>query len=598
MGVYYNCTQCTRTLHLTPQSPGFGQLRIKCFLCGGEAMYAPSGPPKDVEIVNAPAGGGTFEDAATNVGQKPRIGGIDLRGIVGGTDDEGPSPTVPLQTPLALLQMDADEAAPTIPVSGLSDEQIAAVMSKGRGLKDSIDPTTPMKSPIEMLNAAFITSQGPRKKRLDDEVSTLRQPGLAEEIIQRATPPPARPVVPEDAFTTNAYDKPTPAPAPSVEPPTQAFTKGPDEDKIPTRSVEGLSNREITYFARDLYEEEPDLDEPQSPEDPSLDATPQPTPAPQIVTPEGPLPSLGELEGVKLRHAPALNPNNKDEREPAWSQEPQLSPSMFTRSPLVDTGPGAPSPEPAAASSPIAGRSSRLRNEPSFTGISPAVSARDEPSFGDPQEQTTHDSFAGEAPPGSSPNTRRRTGAGLALVGLVFVIVFFSILGGLFFFFQSQEDDAPEDPPVAEVPAGEDSKPSRTELFGFDAVDPKAPFEVRDTRIRLTPDKSGKKTALELTGKFKNTGESALDSANLAATLAMGEGEVHKLAGGVLDPTVSRKKPWEPGKIRAFTFKTKGLSLEALGDRDKDPFIWIVVEASNGKSFEYKGTVVELDVKP
>ncbi len=618
MGVYYHCSKCQKTLHLTPQSPGFGQLRIKCFLCTGEALYAPSGPEANAEIVNAPSGAGIFEEVDTNVGQRPRLKGVDLRGIIGVTHDEGPSPTVPLQTPAVLLQMDAEDAAPTIPVSGLSDAQIKE-FARGRSLKDAIDPTTPMQSPVGLLNAAYEAAYGPPDDPQGD--STIEQRGLPFNV-------PSRPIsAPLAASSTAVMDRPVIPPA--AMPPDVRLA---DEDKIPTRSVEGLSNREITAYARDLYESEPPtLDPPQivtpppaAPLAPFLrhaaqpvDATPplslrpvaQPVdPAPplslrhaaqpaspealEIQTPSG-LPSLADLErspesvsALSFAEAPVGEQGgwaDAARSAQADDNEPQLSPSMFTRSPLAAAEP-AEGPKPA-------GRSSALRDRSGPSGLGPSLAS--EPPMTAKTGPGPSDSFAGEMP--SSSSSYRRAGAGIAVVGLVFVVVFFAILGGLLLFFQNKDKAPDEGEEVSEAPEAD----ARALRYGFDPVDPGSPFALSDTRIRLKPlQKGGDAAAFELSGTLTlKEGKGPLSACDLKATLAIDE-QTLPLESDPLEPALSAKALWEPGQKRAFTLRAQEVSIKALSKPEGGRFVWLIASASGDEGDAYKGTVAEIDVDP
>lgn len=163
MGVYYICTRCNATQELAPGAPGFGQMRVPCATCGGEARYAPGGAP---------------------------VGRVEAA-------PSGPvaNPTVPMQTPEALLALDAQETAATVPVEGLSEEVIARY--------------------------------------------------LGQEGVQRygASALPA------------GVSAPVHIPGPPTSDPGTARMDEPDiEEQIPTRAVAGLADRDIAAYASGLYQ--------------------------------------------------------------------------------------------------------------------------------------------------------------------------------------------------------------------------------------------------------------------------------------------------------------------------------------------------------
>ncbi len=682
-------------------------------VCGSEAMYSPSGPEPDARIIDATSMDGgppSLDEEAP----PQRMTGVDLKGIIGAapSGDEGPNPTVPLQTPQQLLDMDAAEAAPTIPVSGISDEEIRIFSSnkqkgsrrsgkKVTGLRssdDSIAPTTPMRSPVEMLNAAFERSQGKKKK--GEDLSTVEQPGLAADIIQRATasapslsslsslPPDLAKKEPKGEIArTLSLDRPVvpsassmPQSAEIVTPPPQKALFTPDEDKIPTRSVEGLSNREVTRYARELYTEEvpfepnepmtipPKEDTPlpgdndptrgfkglQQPPTPKPTAAPsKPKPAAQPLRPAPqPAPTLRPAEPTpppvhapqpapKPKPAPSIAPvqsvaNGPEtglavglSKDASWAGQPGLSvdaepgldlhdthrtgePASFDGHSLGSVGPASgPGIGPSLGTGEPSGPSMGIGGGPQSGGFGMGPGAPQGPSAGPAgpggsvgaqvaPSLKDGGQFDEEMPQRS--RRRQRTAGGVVLVGLVFVIVFATILGGLLIFKyvqgQSEEDKAAVESPKDD--AQDPKEPARHERFGFEAVIEKSPFEVQDTNLKVKPGK-GDTSSVTLTGKIKNAGDTALDDATLKGTIGVLTSEdktqTHKLILKSLKPRVSRKRTWQPGKDVAFTLSASDVPTSAVTGEAKDRFFWLVLEASNGKTFNFKGTIAELPLQ-
>lgn len=746
MGVYYHCAKCDSTLHLTPQSVGFGKLRIACVVCDGEAMYIPSGPAPGAKVIQVPAKGQS--DVAVGGGAQPpapaqpskRGSRLSLSAMISSSpESSGPNLTVPLQTPQALLDMDAAEAAPTLPVTGVSDEQIkifkggaassgARAQSAGKSLrgkggsgKDFIDATTPMESPVNLLNAAYERAVGRGSGSPNKANSTVEQPGLEAEIIQRATanaapslsaltdlPHDLRHIGPEssDEALTMHIERPTPAPVrrlePVPEPQAASVRQGPDEDKIPTRSLEGLADREIRGYARELYTDEEALEvsavEPQTL--PPIDKAPSydegalepsfdeaslraadtsvaPMGGPQLGAlsmpggsdagadgfsmgdlsssrADGPGGGVGGVPAIATSSEPDLGgegfvmSSRPQRAEPAWgrqaqadepsvgqsaSTEGQESWSMHSQGPRAGSqvkaqggpqlGPASsPSGAPGShASGPATGFGAGVSLAPHASpsspgdgavngsgpslGLGPGQVAGDGPSMGGqgraPElDGLGKDSFSDERPQAHARSRRR----GLGLV-VVIGAGFFCLVALVMAFFAYQvmvkHDPSPTTSVGAEGgQAPDEVAPSRAARFGFPPVDEEAPFEVEGVRFKLKGHK-GDKVAILVEGTLFNKGENALDTATLNATVGVvsEEGQVltHALEKATFEPRVTRRRAWQPGQSVSFELRASGVPRGDFTDPAADRFMWLTLEAKNGKSFSYKGTLVEVDIE-
>jgi hypothetical protein len=282
---------------------------------------------------------------------------------------------VPLEISQQLLHIDRLDTAQTTQVAGLKDSEGAqSTTTDGVGDgsptldsspvedDDAYDPTTQMSG----LSAAMLSSTSP-----DDE--------LDRSIL--------------DGAPTNAIHIPRTKTPRGVEPPIEHFAGSfVDEDKIPTRAVDGLSNRATTGFDGDLYS------------DASLDETPLVAARSPGVTPPSPVSPPKRITGLRpIGGTPTPDSSRGIADTPHTAEpEPSLSPSMFAKSPFA----------PA--------------EEPSLTGIQDVISGgqRAEPMVVPPTQPssrrpaTRHDEFQAETRPDIA---AMRRGAGL---GLIFVMVF------------------------------------------------------------------------------------------------------------------------------------------------------------------------------
>lgn len=751
MGVYYHCSKCDSTLHLTPQSVGFGKLRIPCVVCDGEAMYMPSGPSPGAKVIQVPAkgqGGAGARSGAPSAslsGAPKRNSKLSLSAMISSSsDNSGPNLTVPLQTPQALLDMDAAEAAPTLPVTGLTDEQIKifkggaasssaraqssvkSLRPKGGGAQDFIDATTPMESPVDLLNAAYDRAVGRASSPQSKTNSTVEQPGLEAEIIQRATanaapslsaltdlPHDLRHGGPEssDEALTMHIERPTPAPVRRIEPKPQAAParQGPDEDKIPTRSLEGLADREVRGYARELYtdadalevsaaepqtlppfEGEPSLSEESNPSwglgesarhDDSFmmaaDTSVAPPGGPHMTAPPtavaggassdgfsmgdlsspragGPGGGVGGVPVSASSYEPELGggdfgaPLKSAGGEPAWGRptpadeepvgqraaavgegpwsmhgegRPAASPVASSGAPRPasdassrgasgphTTGPATgfgPSVGPASLASSSSSEESRVNGHGPSQGIDVGQGAGEGPSMGGGEQVRGldglgADGFSDERPSPQGRSRRRDLGL-LMLFGVgVFCVVAFVVA---FLAYQAVvlRGDSPSSPEVsAGGQAPPATEPSRAERFGFAPVDEGAPFEVEGVRFKLKSRK-GDNVSIWVEGTLFNQGENALDTARLTAVVGVvrEDGEVlkHSLGEATFEPRVARRRAWQPGQSVSFELQASEVPRADVMDSALDRFMWLTLEAKNGKSYAYEGTLVEVDIE-
>jgi hypothetical protein len=546
MGVYYGCSSCGVTLHLAPGAPGFGQLRIDCPKCGSEARYSPSGP-KGGDVVDV---GGLGADAARP--DRPSISPAMLSSVLGTSAKvQGPSPTVPLQMSQDMLEQDRVETAQTIPVEGLTSSQLAALAR--RQPNDEIART----ERVEGIGPLVPASPSDTARDYDP---TTQMPGLSADMLSNHAPDD----IPE-----------VPLPLPSAVEPAIDGGSGPlsdvDEDKIPTRSLEGLSDREVKSYARELYTQEGTLEPTGSVEGLSG------------VTADDKIAAF-KAERAAERAAAVQAPVPAD--EPSFDMgaagggpelEPALSPSMFVNSPM-----------PGGA-------------EPRLTGANPrVVSPRSEPGLytagATPAPETLAADFRGPTrqPPGRS--TLRRG----ASVGIVFVTVFLLalvifVVGGLVVWLKSSSttDVAPN-----EKVEKEEVVPRHTR-FALPALDSTSPFRVGTSSVAIR-DTGGGFATVEVSGTIENGGINSIDEATLAGTLAiaLSEGESQSFPmTGSLKPKVGRKRAWAPGKAIKFTIQATQVPADAVAADATDRFIWLTLKARNGSVFTYDEAFAVVEVK-
>lgn len=225
MGVYYRCSDCASILHLSPQSPGFGRMTLDCFVCGGRARYLPSGPSPGDRVVNAPEG--PVSEGWRSVARVKAA-------------EAAMSPTVPVQTPAALLELDAEENARTVAAEGLSNADLddwlegdAQARGEGADVLDDED-AIPTRSVKGLSDSDYV--------RLDEPMTAGTHNDPEENIPTRAVQGLAG----------------RPSLVMGDDPPVDE----PDEDVIPTRAVEGLADREVVQLDHTMLSESPmDLEE-------------------------------------------------------------------------------------------------------------------------------------------------------------------------------------------------------------------------------------------------------------------------------------------------------------------------------------------------
>lgn len=557
MGVYYGCSSCGVTLHLAPGAPGFGQLRIDCPKCGSEARYSPSGP-KAGEVVDVGVPG-----AETARPDRPSISSAMLSSVLGTTNkSQGPSPTVPLQMSQDMLDLDRVETAPTVPVEGLTNAQLAALARR----KPAADEPSNATERIEGI-APLISP--PPSDTANDYDPTTQMPGLSEEMLSSISPD----------------EVPAPPPPSAVEPSLDAGS-GPlsdvDEDKIPTRSLEGLSDREVTSYARELYTEEGVLE----PTGAVEGLRERPSPEDKIAQFKAEKAAREAESGPLVPSGPSLSvPESIDnpsydlgsEASPSVDgDEPGLSPSMFVRSPLAGA-------------------------EPRLTGANPrVVPSTSEPGLRTPPPTEAPETLAADFR-GATPQPGRSTLKRGASVGIVFITVFFLalfifVVGGLVVMWKSMGSDEG----VEEKPAESVTEPvARHTRFGLPALDEASPFRVGNSTISIR-DTGGGFAKLTLTGTLENGGINSIDHAELGGTFAVavsaGESQSFPMTG-TLKPSVARKRAWAPGKSRKFTLEATQIPAEIMSAKASDRFVWLTLKARNGSVFTYDEAFAAIDVK-
>ena len=477
---------------------------------------------------------------------------------------QGPSPTVPLQMSQDMLELDRVETAPTIPVEGLTSAQLSALAR--RSPPDESSAT-------ERVEGIDLLVSPPPSDTAQDYDPTTQMPGLSADMLSSIAPD-----VPK-------VDPPVP---PRVEPALE--TGGPlsdvDEDKIPTRSLEGLSDREVKSYARELYLQEGTLNPTGA-----MEGLPAETAddkialfkaeraaareaAARVATPitEGPSSVGGPSSEPPLRAKP---PSPK----PAASaeDEPAISPSMFVKSPLGGSA------------------------EPRLTGANPqVVSHRPEPGLRTPEPmsapETLHADFRGpeRAPPGRS-TLRRGASVGIVFVTVFLLALFVFVVGGLVVWFKSM-NDVETTPDVVEADAGAIPRHTR---FGLPALDATSPFRVGESMITIK-DTGGGFASLTVAGTLENGGINSIDDADLAGTLAIAVSDGESVSfpmKGELRPKVGRRKSWAPGKAVGFTLQATQVPAEALSATVPDRFVWLTLKARNGSVFTYDEAFAVVEVK-
>ncbi len=299
MGVYYECTACESVLRLAPQATGFGQLRIECPVCGGDAKYSPSKPSRAAEIIQVNA------DGVSALAK--RSAQLQLADVQAAIRDQAsakpaPMPTIPFETPHELLRLDAVETAPTGAVKGLD------AMLFGPPDEENTNPEVIKHTArLESLSSAGVSTLE------ESSAPTVAQPGLSDEIFARAQQARISQAAESSIEATVSVQPPTLPPSESTDLSVQPvspkdLTAGGfyevDEDKIPTRAVSGLSEREISSYAPELYDKEQLSD--------VLKQKPVPKPVKETgsalhkpsVAGQGPM-SLGPLPAAGVNNAPA-----------------------------------------------------------------------------------------------------------------------------------------------------------------------------------------------------------------------------------------------------------------------------------------------------
>lgn len=551
MAVSYKCTGCGAIFSLSPQSPGFGQMRAPCPTCGQEAVYAPAAVAPRRAHSSVEADAMELEQALS----------------AAGAEEEGPDFTVPLQTPDALLKLDAMETAPTVPVSGLSAEQLKALDEKM-----GVERTTPEAGPAPTVRMAGLAELGEERDARD---STVRQPGLSEEILHRATA--------NLPLATTEDPKPDPENELAwMEPPSQEPSFDIDEDKIPTRSVEGLADRSVKFYAGDLYNQEARLT--------GVVAEPDPKEARKKAE-ERARAAVAEAQ-AKLRQTWEEEARNTP-RPSAPPTDPQSA---------LDTQEDEPANPTFAMGSPLQlsqddafslnADQRRARRAPTAQagGSGPRRMASEQTDVGRPQTRPSFEQGQIRRPPEATAPPRsglRSTSARVVLVGVVFVVVFFTLLGGLYFAYHvAQQSDQPKEEPP---PAQDTRALPRHQRLGLPALDKKAPFTVQKPEVKVSPDKKGT-LKVSIQGAVINQGDNALDRGVLQGTVALwsqGKARRFPMTGAGLAPEVSRKQIWKPGAARSFSLEARGIPADASGD-DLERVIWLSLEGGNGKVYRYQ----------
>jgi len=396
MGVYYYCPSCNNTLHLTPQSRGFGQMKVACFVCGREARYSPSGPAPDANVVNAPETGRPASSATPAIPHGMHAAAADM-----------PNPTVPMQTPDALLALDAHETAATIPVQGLSDADIARMLNYGSHHAEPESDATMRSDAPEFLANVPLGGYGG---------------GHSATPQHRPAPDPWQQV-----SASTSSDK--------TRRPTAPRTPKEDvEEEIPTRSVAGLADRDISAYASGFYQ--------------GLDTNvPEPAPA---------APAAQPWSDQDLRVGPAATAPAHDDRHIAPVPTPVRHPQPAPRQAPQPAPAPQPSPAPQARAAQRPATPPDARHEPELSNsMFNQLGVGDGPRFGDsgPQPKTGlgADRFTGEYP------AARRPGSGGGTVWIIAAVVMLVlavgvIVGGLYVY--KSRRAAPASPEKVVAPEG------------------------------------------------------------------------------------------------------------------------------------------------
>lgn len=391
MGVYYFCPSCNNTLHLTPQSRGFGQMKVACFVCGKEARYSPSGPPPNARIVDAPETGRPASSAVPAIPHGMQVGHADM-----------PNPTVPMQTPDALLALDARETASTIPVQGLSDADIARMLGHGH---HSAEPESD----------ATIRSDAP------DFLARVPLGGYGA-----AGQPPQRDQVPLDPWA-RAQAEPASSSSDKTRRPGPRAAQPDVEEEIPTRAVAGLADRDIMAYASGLYH-----------------GLPSEAGQAQAPTPRMPPGDSG------LRSGPAATAHFDDSGPVPVPPTPVHAARPATQPEVAPTPAPAPRPTPAPAPThapphhPHAPAPPGARNEPELSNsMFNQLGVGDEPAFGDGRAQPRGglgaDRFTGEHPAVRAP-AARSGGAVWIIAAIVMIVLAVGIVVGGLYIYKSRRD--------------------------------------------------------------------------------------------------------------------------------------------------------------
>ena len=445
MGVYYFCPSCNSTLHLTPQSKGFGQMRVPCFSCGAEASYSPSGPTPGAHIVEAPQ---SQPSAGAIPALRPGPRAHDL-----GHEDT-PNPTVPVQTHEALLALDAQETAATIPVQGLSDADLQNLLaSHGAPPSEQPDATIRSSAPDYLASVP-----------LGGDYDSVPMDGLyGASSDDDSTVPGSIAGLNLEASASGDHTRP--------------YAGGPaDEDleeEIPTRSVAGLADRDIVAYASGLYTGIKDDQLPAVQDDSKL------TRQSPILTsaPDKRPPRSGNTDNDNAIVGPAATATLPDEPS---APPPQYAPqSPAPQSPAHEPAPKPPQYAPQDQDKPDFNRpmhSSSWKEEPAMsnsmfnqlgigaepgfgdTGPQPGGQRGDKPRLPDrgitldtnePLHGLGSDQFTGQHPVVRRGGDKSNTGLWIGLLIGAFLVAFVAVLAGLFIFVSKGADKGAAPSPPA-----------------------------------------------------------------------------------------------------------------------------------------------------
>ena len=336
------------------------------------------------------------------------------------------------------------------------------------------------------------------------------------------------------------------------------------EDEIPTRAVEGLADKKIKAFARDLYDEE----QQKAFDGIAIDAPPETSPLPPgaefafgSISIDGPV--------LKVATGPTSTARPSRRTGPSLDSGPGLSPSQFGI-PEVETG-------PAQLKEKSSGPSLGLGEHPSIMNT-PGLGAR---------------------PTVSRSNTKL-----LVATGVLFIAVFALVLFGLVAYKNPAAIGLPEGSffggKSEEVKLEVIKLPPRHERFGLKPVDKDAPFQLETSKTHYVVE--GNEATVTFEGTLVHEFSETLEDVVVGGLVGLEFGDARQTFSvtGVLKPALTKKTAWKQGSSRRFVLTSAPFSAKLISKKSLTAFfarLDILAKKAGAKEPIYQGTIHTVDVE-